>query len=156
MRTKKRPADPLDRAQPSFSLCWSRSRRAPVAPSPSACRTGDRVADTRITFCRICEATCGLEVDVEDNRIVDIRPDPAHVVSRGYACVKGVRYHEVHHSPDRVLSPQKRMPDGSFVPIPWEQALGEIGVAGMSVSAMTVGCVVPHHGQACMLSATGP
>jgi hypothetical protein len=33
------------------------------------------MAETRITFCRICEATCGLEVDVEDNRVLAIRPD---------------------------------------------------------------------------------
>ena len=38
---------------------------------------------TRHTFCRVCEATCGLEVDVEDNRVVAIRPDKQHVVSKG-------------------------------------------------------------------------
>lgn len=48
--------------------------------------------ETKITFCRICEATCGLEVDVEDNRVKAIRPDPKHVVSKGYACVKGTRW----------------------------------------------------------------
>ena len=26
---------------------------------------------TTHTFCRICEAACGLEVDVENNRILD-------------------------------------------------------------------------------------
>lgn len=82
--------------------------------------------ETRITFCRICEATCGLEVDVEDNRVVAIRPDPKHVVSKGYACVKGTRWGATQHSPDRVLHPQKRVGD-RFVDVSWEQAIGEIG-----------------------------
>jgi anaerobic selenocysteine-containing dehydrogenase len=83
------------------------------------------MATTRTTFCRICEATCGLEVDVEDDRVRAIRPDPRHVVSRGYACVKGTRYASVQHSPDRVTRPLKRV-DGGFVPVSWKQALREI------------------------------
>ncbi len=70
--------------------------------------------ETRLTFCRICEATCGLEVDVEDNRVKAIRPDPLHVVSKGYACVKGTRWGTTQHSPDRVLHPLKRVV-GRFV-----------------------------------------
>ena len=40
------------------------------------------------TFCRICEATCGMRVRVRENRIVAIEPDREHVTSRGYACIK--------------------------------------------------------------------
>jgi anaerobic selenocysteine-containing dehydrogenase len=82
-------------------------------------------AETKITFCRICEATCGLEVDVADNRVVDIRPDPQHVISRGYACVKGTRWGATQHSPDRVLHPMKRIGD-RWEEISWDQAIGEI------------------------------
>jgi anaerobic selenocysteine-containing dehydrogenase len=84
--------------------------------------------ETRLTFCRICEATCGLEVDVEveANRVVAIRPDPKHVVSKGYACVKGTRWGATQHSPDRVLHPLKRVGD-RFVEISWDQAISEIG-----------------------------
>ncbi|MFT5443000.1 MAG: anaerobic selenocysteine-containing dehydrogenase [Myxococcota bacterium] len=81
--------------------------------------------ETKITFCRICEATCGLEVDVENNRIADIRPDKNHVVSKGYACVKGTRWASVQDSPDRVLHPLKRV-DGKFERISWDQAISEI------------------------------
>jgi len=81
---------------------------------------------TRTTFCRICEATCGLEVDVEDGRVSAIRPDSRHVVSRGYACLKGTRFRSVQYSPDRVLHPLKRV-DGRFERVGWEQALSEIG-----------------------------
>jgi len=80
---------------------------------------------THTTFCRICEATCGLEVDVAKNRIVDIRPDRDHVVIRGYACVKGTRHAAVQHSPDRVLHPLKRV-GSEWREISWGQAISEI------------------------------
>ena len=84
------------------------------------------MAETHYTFCRICEATCGLEVDVDTaaNRIADIRPDTEHVASRGYACVKGTRYASVQHSPDRVLEPQQRT-GSSWSAVSWDVALGD-------------------------------
>lgn len=81
--------------------------------------------ERKITFCRICEATCGLQVDVEDNRVVDIQPDREHVVSKGYACVKGTRYASTQHSPDRLLKPIKRV-GSEWQDISWEQAIREI------------------------------
>ncbi|HEY6876616.1 MAG TPA: molybdopterin-dependent oxidoreductase, partial [Polyangiales bacterium] len=82
--------------------------------------------EKKVTFCRICEASCGLIADVEDNRVVALHPDPDHVVSRGYACTKGIHYNALHESPDRVLTPLKRVGD-RFEPIGWEQAFREIG-----------------------------
>lgn len=81
---------------------------------------------SKITFCRICEASCGLIADVEAERVVRLRPDPEHVVSRGFACIKGIRYLDVHESPDRLRTPMKRVGAG-YEPISWAQALAEIG-----------------------------
>jgi len=81
---------------------------------------------TELTFCRICEATCGLKATIEDDRVVTLEPDQDHVVSKGYSCIKGLRYHEIHHSPDRLRVPLKRVGD-RFEEISWEQALDEIG-----------------------------
>jgi anaerobic selenocysteine-containing dehydrogenase len=78
------------------------------------------------TTCNICEATCGLAAHVEGGRVTRIEPDHDHVASQGYACVKGLKLHEVQHSPDRLMYPQKRVGD-RFVRISWEQALLEIG-----------------------------
>ncbi len=82
--------------------------------------------ETRKTFCRICECMCGLEVDVEDNRIRAIRPNRDHVATQGYACVKGTSFADTQHSPDRILSPQKRV-GSEWTSISWDQALAEIG-----------------------------
>jgi anaerobic selenocysteine-containing dehydrogenase len=81
---------------------------------------------TEFTFCRICEATCGLKATIEGDRVVGLEPDHDHVVSKGYSCIKGLRYHEIHHSPDRLRVPLKRVGD-RFEEISWEQALEEIG-----------------------------
>ena len=78
------------------------------------------------TFCRICEATCGLRATIDGDRIVALEPDHDHVVSRGYACIKGLRYHEIHHSPDRLRVPLKRVGD-RFEEVSWAHALDEIG-----------------------------
>ena len=80
----------------------------------------------RVTFCRICEPLCGMVATVEDDRIVKLRPDPEHPLSRGYACPKGIAMQEVQNDPDRVTHPLKRMPSGEFRPVSWEQALADI------------------------------
>ena len=46
--------------------------------------------EQKVTFCRICEAHCGMVATVEDDRITKLRPDPDHPLSRGYACPKGI------------------------------------------------------------------
>jgi anaerobic selenocysteine-containing dehydrogenase len=82
--------------------------------------------EEKVTYCRICEVYCGVIATVEDGRVTRLRPDKDHVLSRGYACPKGVTFHQVTHDPDRVLHPMKR--DGtSWQRISWEQAVAEIG-----------------------------
>jgi anaerobic selenocysteine-containing dehydrogenase len=63
---------------------------------------------------------------VDDGKIVKLRPDPDHPLSRGYACPKGIAMAEVQNDPDRVLHPLKRMPGGDFERVSWEQALTDI------------------------------
>jgi len=82
--------------------------------------------ETKTTFCRICEVACGLKVTVEDNRVIKIEPDRDHVVTRGFACRKGIRFHTVQYSPDRLLHPIKRG-NGFWARASWKQALDEIG-----------------------------
>jgi len=78
------------------------------------------------TFCRICEAQCGLVVTTNGDEVVEIAPNPDHVSSRGYACIKGLRMGDFARNPDRLEQPLKKV-GGSFQPISWEQAISEIG-----------------------------
>jgi formate dehydrogenase len=81
---------------------------------------------THHTFCRICEALCGLTVKVEDNQVVEVHPDHSHVATRGFSCPKGLKQAKMYASPDRVKHPMKRT-GMSWERVSWEQALEEIG-----------------------------
>jgi formate dehydrogenase len=86
------------------------------------------VIEEKVTFCRICEAACGMVATVEDGVVTKLRPDPAHPLSQGQACPKGIAMIEVHADPDRVLHPLRRRPDGSgFERVSWDEALDDIG-----------------------------
>ncbi len=84
------------------------------------------MVETRKTFCRFCHAVCGIEVDVEDNRVLAVRGDREHVVSRGYLCVKGRELPAQHEHPERLRSARRRMPDGSFQDLGSEPAMDEV------------------------------
>ena len=71
------------------------------------------MAETVHTFCRICEALCGLEVTVDGDQVVDIKPDDDHVATRGYGCLKGLKQHRMYNTPDRLLYPMQRV-DGEL------------------------------------------
>ena len=59
----------------------------------------------RLTYCRICAAACGLVVTIDDERIVKVRGDNDHPISRGYACAKGLAAGRFHHADDRLNAP---------------------------------------------------
>jgi anaerobic selenocysteine-containing dehydrogenase len=77
------------------------------------------------TACVLCGNGCGLEIQVEGNRIVKVRADQGSPISEGYICRKGahIAYHQ--HDADRLLYPLKRVGDG-FERVSWDQAIGEI------------------------------
>jgi anaerobic selenocysteine-containing dehydrogenase len=71
--------------------------------------------------CPLCEAMCGLEVRVDDDRVMSVRPDHDDVWSKGYICPKGAALGDLHHDPDRLRSPLVR--DGaSWREVPWPDA----------------------------------
>jgi anaerobic selenocysteine-containing dehydrogenase len=82
---------------------------------------------TVFATCSLCEATCGLKFEVEDNRVLSVRPDDDDVFSRGYACPKGIAIADIHHDPDRLRRPVRRTADGRFEEISWETALDLVG-----------------------------
>ena len=79
------------------------------------------------TFCRICEATCGLIATVEGDRILNVRSDSDHVHSRGFSCTKPKAMLDIVEDPDRLLTPMKRVGGpGEFEQVSWEEALSDI------------------------------
>jgi anaerobic selenocysteine-containing dehydrogenase len=80
------------------------------------------------TTCKIgaCEPFCGLEVEVENGRMVTVRPDENHPITRGYVCIKGMHVADYQNDPDRLLHPMRQTPSG-WERIPWSAAISEIG-----------------------------
>jgi formate dehydrogenase len=87
------------------------------------------------TFCRICESLCGLELETQDGRVVEIRPDARHVATGGFACVKGLKQHRLFESPDRVRHPMKRV-GRAWHRVSWEEALAGIGASVRRLRAL--------------------
>ncbi|UUY03788.1 molybdopterin-dependent oxidoreductase [Svornostia abyssi] len=81
---------------------------------------------TSIRTCPLCEATCGLEIELEGDRVASVRPDHDDVFSKGFICPKGVSIKELHEDPDRVRTPLIKQPDGTFAQATWEEAFAEI------------------------------
>ncbi len=65
-------------------------------------------------------------VTIEDGRITRIDGDPHNAATRGHVCLKGISYARRVTTGDRLLHPLKRMPDGSFERVSWEDALTDI------------------------------
>ncbi len=77
------------------------------------------------TGCVMCAQNCGLEVEVEDNRIVRVKGDKSNGKSEGYVCRKGMNIANHQHNADRLKYPLKRVGD-RFERISWDQAIEEI------------------------------
>ena len=84
------------------------------------------MAEEKPTYCRICEPLCGMVATVEDGRLLKLRPDADHPLSKGFACPKGIAFAEVQNDPDRVLHPLKRLPGGGFERVSWDHAIGDV------------------------------
>ncbi len=78
------------------------------------------------TACILCSRNCGLEVITENGKLTKINGDPAHPMTKGYICQKAARLEHYQNHDDRLTHPLKKMPNGSFKQISWDQALSEI------------------------------
>src|SRR5689334_2373063 len=72
--------------------------------------------------CPLCEAMCGLEIHVRDERVELIRADRDDVWSKGHLCPKGTTLGHLHHDPDRLRAPMIRGADGAFRTATWDEA----------------------------------
>jgi anaerobic selenocysteine-containing dehydrogenase len=76
-----------------------------------------------------CPDACSVLATVQDGRVVRTAGDPEHPFTRGFLCGKVHRYPERVHSPERLLTPLRRVGAkgaGAFEPMTWDVALTEI------------------------------
>lgn len=75
--------------------------------------------------CPLCEATCGLTVTVDGDRVTRVRGDELDVFSRGFICPKGASVGALHQDPDRLRAPLVKR-NGRFEEVSWDEAFAEI------------------------------
>ena len=93
------------------------------------------------TGCVLCAQNCGLEVLVEEGRMVEVRPDKANPRSRGYVCRKGLKIPFHQYPADRLTQPLKRS-GNKFEPVSWDRAVKEIAEKILEL--------VDQHGPRCL------
>ena len=84
---------------------------------------GDRVVPT---FCELCFWKCGVLAHVKDGRVTKLTGNPAHPLSRGRLCPRGVGGTGLLYDPDRLRQPLLRRDKGGqqvFEPVSWDAAL---------------------------------
>ncbi len=80
---------------------------------------------TAFRTCPLCEATCGLELHMDDDELTLVRGDRDDVFSRGYLCPKGTALKQLEADPDRLRAPMVRTGD-SWREVGWDEAFAEI------------------------------
>ncbi len=111
-------------------------------------------AETQIHYrtCPLCEATCGLAIEVEGDRVVRVRGDKQDPFSRGFICPKGSTLGELHHDPDRLRKPLVRR-NGRLEEATWDEAFAAIEAGlgpilaehGRESLALLLGNPITHH-----------
>jgi len=77
------------------------------------------------SYCRTCLAACGVLLELRDDRVVKVKGDPDHPLSRGYTCPKGRAMGELQHHPQRLDEPWLRRA-GELEPTPWVELLVDL------------------------------
>lgn len=85
----------------------------------------NRVTRTALRICPLCEATCGLVLTIDDDRVTGARGDRDDVFSHGFICPKGASFAELDNDPDRLQRPLVRR-DGELIETDWADAFAAV------------------------------
>ncbi|MGR8920541.1 MAG: molybdopterin-containing oxidoreductase family protein [Gammaproteobacteria bacterium] len=85
-----------------------------------------------------CPDTCAMQFEVENGRLVGVRGNAEHPMTRGGLCVKLKDYEKRHYHPDRLHYPLRRTgPKGSgqYERIDWDTAIDTIATRWQAIIA---------------------
>jgi anaerobic selenocysteine-containing dehydrogenase len=89
---------------------------------------------THYRTCNLCEAMCGIAIDIEDGRIKAIRGDKDDPFSQGHICPKATALQDVYEDPNRLKHPVKRTAHG-WERISWDEAFDTVAARIQAVQA---------------------
>ena len=98
------------------------------------------------TACILCECNCGIVVQTDGRSLVKIRGDKDHPGSKGYTCNKALRLDHYQSNPNRLTSPLRRRPDGSYEEIDWETAISEVAAGFRKIADSHGGDKILYYG----------
>ncbi|MEX2474782.1 molybdopterin-dependent oxidoreductase [Marinobacter sp.] len=76
---------------------------------------------THYRTCHLCEAMCGVAIEVQDGHISSIKGDEDDPLSHGHICPKAVALQDLHEDPDRLKKPVRRTATG-WQEMEWDEA----------------------------------
>ncbi|WP_166255826.1 molybdopterin-dependent oxidoreductase [Marinobacter salicampi] len=77
---------------------------------------------THLRTCHLCEAMCGVAIEVKGGRIASIKGDENDPLSHGHICPKAVALQDLHEDPERLKRPMRRTEEG-WQEVSWDEAL---------------------------------
>jgi anaerobic selenocysteine-containing dehydrogenase len=80
---------------------------------------------TKYRACNLCEAICGLEIELEGKSVKSIRGDAKDPFSKGHICPKATALADMNTDPNRLRTPIRRTATG-WERISWEDAFSEV------------------------------
>jgi anaerobic selenocysteine-containing dehydrogenase len=84
-------------------------------------------ARTVRSYCRFCEALCGVLVTIDGDDVTKVRGDPDDPISHGYTCPKGRALGSWHHHPQRLDHPLIRR-DEQLVEVSWDEMFDDLAL----------------------------
>ncbi len=96
--------------------------------------------------CILCSINCGLRLGVEGDRIAKVKGDPEHPASEGYICEKATQLDRYQNGRDRLSSPMRRRPDGTYEAVDWDTAIAEVAAGLARVRDEHGGESIFHYG----------
>ena len=83
----------------------------------------------QISSCNLCSINCGLEIKTggrDGRELLKIKGDKSNPYSEGYLCNKAARLNHYQMGEDRIDTPLRRKPDGTYEKVDWDTAIKEV------------------------------
>jgi anaerobic selenocysteine-containing dehydrogenase len=99
----------------------------PVEAQPQAVEAAEgETVELKRTYCKVCMTMCGLVAEVAgDSKILKVKADRDHPLTRGYSCPKGRATGQIYHLDQPISRPMMRK-NGELVEVSWDEALDDI------------------------------
>ncbi|MCO4770292.1 MAG: molybdopterin-dependent oxidoreductase [Deltaproteobacteria bacterium] len=96
--------------------------------------------------CILCSINCGIRIGTDGPRIAKVKGDREHPASQGYICEKATQLDRYQNGRDRLSSPMRRRPDGTYEAVDWDTAIAEVAAGLAAVRDEHGGESIFHYG----------